>query len=168
MIRTILIACLCLLTLPIGAMAQSDVRTSLAFQVEEVIAGLDFTGIEPMEIPCGKGSVSMRAIVRSLASGEMFSGEDCVSWVLGAFFDELSGMGALMASIMLPVLLSGLLMQMLLPQRKSLILLTRSVCFMLVLIPVLLLVFSQMEHARQTITAMTQRMDKLLPMLLTL
>ena len=168
MIRTILIACLCLLTLPIGAMAQSDVRTSLAFQVEEVIAGLDFTGIEPMEIPCGKGSVSMRAIVRSLASGEMFSGEDCVSWVLGAFFDELSGMGALMASIMLPVLLSGLLMQMLLPQRKSLILLTRSVCFMLVLIPVLLLVFSQMEHARQTITAMTQRMDKLLPLLLTL
>ena len=57
---------------------------------------------------------------------------------------------------------------MLCAQRNSLFSLSRSVCFVLILMPVMLLVFSELEHTRRTITSMTQRMDKLLPVLLTL
>ena len=167
MICALLLVWLCVL-MPCGALAQEEVRLSLNAQVDEVIAGLDFSGIDPIVLPGEADGMGVKELVCALAGGETFSGEDCVSWVLGAFFSELSGLGVLMVSVMLPVLLSSLLLQMLSPERPSLIRLTRSVCFMLILIPVLLLVFAQLDHARQMITVMTQRMDKLLPLLLTL
>ena len=149
-----------------GALAQE--REILGVQVDEVLSGLDFSGLEPLDIPGFESSMSVEEFVRTLAGGKTISGEDCVAWVMGAFFDAISGLGTLMIAIMLPVLISALLMNMSAWEKSALASLTRSVCFMLILIPVLLLVFSQLDHARETITAMTRRMDKLLPLLLTL
>jgi len=112
--------------------------------------------------------MSVEGFVRALARGEAVSAEESVAWVLGAFFDAVSGLGVLMLSIMGPVLLSSLLMHVLSPDCRTLFPLARSVCFVLILIPVLLLVFAQLEHTKSTITKMTQQMDKLLPLLLTL
>ena len=141
---------------------------TLQTQIDSVISGLDLSSLDPIRVPGFDGEMSVEAFVRALASGDTISGEDAVAWVLGMFFDALSGLGLLMLSIMLPVLLSSLLGQMLCAQRNSLFSLSRSVCFVLILMPVMLLVFSELEHTRRTITSMTQRMDKLLPVLLTL
>ena len=156
--------------LPRRAHAQEHAQgiESLQAQIGEVMGDLDFSGLESLEVPGFGESVSIEALVRALASGETISAEECVAWVLGQFFDALTGLGQMMLAIMLPVLLASLLMHMISPGRGSLFSLSKSVCFVLILIPVLLLVFSELEHARETITAMTQRMDKLLPMLLTL
>lgn len=137
-------------------------------QIDSVIAGLDLSDLEKIRIPGFEEEMSVEALVRSIAQGEMLSPQDAVARVLGMFFDAMQGLGLLMLSIMLPVLLSCLLTHMLDLERVSLFSLSRSVCFVLILIPVLLLVFSELEHTRQAITTMTQRMDKLLPVLLTL
>ena len=141
---------------------------NLQGQIDEIVSGLDFSGLEPLTVPGLGEDVSVEALVRSLASGQALSPEDSVLFVLGAFIDALAGLGRLMLSIMLPVLLASLMMHMLSSERSALFSLSRSVCFVMILIPVLLVVFSELEHARKTITLMTQRMDKLLPMLLTL
>ena len=166
----ILVLLLMLTLLPRLSLAQADAQDvgSLQEQIDEVVSDLDFSGLDALEVPGFGGEMSVEALVRALASGETISAEDCVAWVLGLFFDSLTGLGLLMTSIMLPVLLSSLLMHMLAPGRDSLSSLSRSVCFVLILIPVLLLVYSELTHTRATITQMTQRMDKLLPMLLTL
>ncbi|MBE5799499.1 MAG: hypothetical protein E7321_06070, partial [Clostridiales bacterium] len=160
---------LLLVFLPVSACAQEmhDLE-SLQPQMDSVLSGLDFSQLEPIQFPGLDEALSVEALVRSLASGSALSPEDAVAHTANAFFDALAGLGSLMLSIMLPVLLSSLLMHVLACERRSLVRLSRSVCFVLILIPVLLLVFSEMEHTRETITKMTLRMDKLLPMLLTL
>lgn len=150
-----------------GALAEEP-SESLQAQIDSVISGLDLSALETIRVPGFEGDMSVEAFVRALASGDTISGEDAVARILEMFFDSLSGLGLLMLSIMLPVILSSLLMHMLCAQRDSLCSLARSVCFVLILIPVMLLVFSELEHTRRTITGMTQRMDKLLPVLLTL
>lgn len=45
---------------------------------------------------------------------------------------------------------------------------SKSACVVLVFVPVIALVVGELEHTRDTIVAMTTRMDKMLPMLLTL
>jgi len=168
MMRMWLVLFALLLFWPATGHAQDYVDEKLQAAVDEVIAGLDFSGMGDLSIPGYAQPLDIEAVVRRFASGEMVSAEDAVAGVLSAFFDALSGLGVLMLSIMLPVLLSSLLVHMLSSSRANLASLSRSVCFVLILIPVLLLVFSELEHARQTITTMTQRMDKLLPILLTL
>lgn len=150
-----------------GALAEEP-SENLQAQIDSVISGLDLSSLETIRVPGFEGEMSVEAFVRALASGDTISGEDAVAWMLEMFFDSLSGLGILMLSIMLPVILSSLLMHMLSAHRDSLCSLARSVCFVLILIPVMLLVFSELEHTRRTITGMTQRMDKLLPVLLTL
>ena len=151
------------------ALAQEQIpEQSLQAAIDDVIAGLDFSGIDDLRIPGYAQPVRIKDMVSRLASGQMISAEDAVAGVLSAFFDALTSLGVLLVSIMLPVLLSSLLMHMLSSSQTSLVTLSRIVSFVLILIPVLLLVFSELEHARETITAMTIRMDKLLPILLTL
>ena len=154
--------------LPFPAHAQETAQgiESLQAQIDKVMDDLDFSGLESLEVPGFGKSISIEALVRGLATGETISAEECVAWVMGQFFDALTGLGRMMLAIMLPVLLASLLMHMI--SKGSLVSLSRSLCFVLILIPVLLLVFSELEHARETITEMTRRMDKLLPMLLTL
>lgn len=152
--------------LPAGSRAEGT--DSLNSGIDEVMAGLDFSGLPPLEVPGFKDAMSVEALVRALSSGSTLSPEDSVAWILRMFFDALSKLGLMMLAILLPVLLASLLTHMIVPHRASLVSISRSVCFVLILIPVLLIVFSELEHARETITVMTQRMDKLLPMLLTL
>lgn len=161
-------ALLCLL--PCAARAQETDAAAKRVQetIGEVVGGLDFSPLEGMEIPGFSRRMSVKDAVLGLASGETISAEDVLAEVLGAFGEALHGLGRQMLSLMLPVLLSSILMHTLGAQKDTLSSLSRSVCFMLILIPVMLLVFSELTHTRETITAMTERMDKLLPLLLTL
>lgn len=163
----ILAVLLLLSLLPCCAYAEQGIE-GLQPQISEVMDDLDFSGLESLEVPGFGKSISIEELVRALAMGETISAEECVAWVMGQFFEALTGLGRMMLAIMLPVLLASLLLHMISPGKGSLFSLSRSVCFVLILIPVLLLVFSELEHARETITEMTRRMDKLLPMLLTL
>lgn len=151
-----------------GYAQEEQAEKAMQSAMDEVFSGLDFSGLEPAFVPGFEGEMSVEALVRALSAGETISPEAAVAWVLSSFFDALTGLGKLMLAIMLPVLLATLLMRLLTPQRGSLFSLSRSVCFVLILMPVLLCVFSELEHTKKAITAMTQRMDKLLPMLLTL
>lgn len=151
-----------------GYAQEEPAEKAMQSAMDEVFSGLDFSGLEPAYVPGFEGEMSVEALVRALSAGETISPEAAVAWVLSSFFDALTGLGKLMLAIMLPVLLATLLMRLLTPQRGSLFSLSRSVCFVLILMPVLLCVFSELEHTKRAITAMTQRMDKLLPMLLTL
>ena len=162
----ILVFVLLLVLLPADVRAQD--QEALQDGIGEVIASLDFSGLDPLEIPGFGETMSVEAFVRALSSGQTLSPEDAVARMLNAFFDAWSGLGRLMLSIMLPVLLSSLLVHMLAPDKGALGMLSRSVCFVLILIPILLIVFSELAHTRNTITVITERMDKLLPMLLTL
>ena len=151
-----------------GYAQEEQAEKAMQSAMDEVFSGLDFSGLEPAFVPGFEGEMSIEALVRALSAGETISPEAAVAWVLSSFFNALTGLGKLMLAIMLPVLLATLLMRLLTPQRGSLFSLSRSVCFVLILMPVLLCVFSELEHTKRAITAMTQRMDKLLPMLLTL
>jgi len=88
--------------------------------------------------------------------------------IFRVFLDALSALGAVLPALMLPVLLSSLLLHTLCGAGGRMASLTRSVCFVVILIPVMMLVFSELEHTRETITTLTNRMDKMLPLLLTL
>ncbi len=156
---------LCLL--PVRAHAEQAAQ-QIESGIDSVISGLDFSGLESFAFPGVSLPVSAEQIVRALASGKTISPEQVLSCVLEAFFDALSGLGGLMIAIMLPVLLSSVLLHTLTPGKDTLSTLARSVCFLLILMPVMLLVFDQLDHTRETILRMTQRMDKLLPLLLTL
>ena len=156
------------LLLLVPAVSQAEEADSLRSGIDEVMAGLDFSDLPPLEVPGFDGMMSVEALVRALSVGSTLSPEDSVAWILSRFFDALTQLGLMMLAILLPVLLAALLTHMIAPNRGSLVSLSRSVCFVLILIPVLLIVFSELEHTRETITVMTQRMDKLLPMLLTL
>ncbi len=164
-------ALLCLLPCRAQTQEMDDARSAQQHvneTIAEVVSGLDFSQLEEIEIPGFSGRMSMKEAVLALASGEAISAEEMLAGVLGAFADALAGLGALMITLMLPVLLSSILTHTIGAQKDALSSLLRSVCFMLILIPVMLLVFSELEHTRETITAMTARMDKLLPLLLTL
>ena len=170
MMRKLCVLALILCLMPFGVCAEQAAQqsASLQTQIDDVIGGLDFSGLDALHVPGFDQALSVEALVRALSSGKTLSPEDSVSRVLSLFFDALSGFGALMLAIMLPVILSSLLLHTIASGRSGLVSLSKSVCSVLILIPVMMLVFSQLDHTRETITVMTQRMDKLLPMLLTL
>lgn len=141
---------------------------ALDAQIEEVISGLDLSDMQELRVELLPGTPTLKEAVSFFASGEAVSAEDVAAKAWGSFFGELQRLGKLMLALMLPVLLSSVLLHTLAYQGDSVAGLARSVSFIVILIPVVLLVISQLEHARQTITTMTNRMDKLLPLLLTL
>ena len=150
-------------------MEQRDMEQQvIQTQIDEVIAGLDFSGMENMLIDVLPGSPGVREAVSFFAAGEVVQSEDVVAGVLGLFLSELKRLGRLMTALMLPVLLLSVLSHTLLGGKGGLSGLAHGVGFIVILIPVVLLVLSELEHARETITAMTNRMDKLLPLLLAL
>lgn len=142
--------------------------SSLDEQLDTVIGGLDFSELEEVTVPGFGRETGVRDAVIALVKGEIISAEDAVAALAQSFFGELAGLGGLLLSIMLPVLLLSLLSQMLDAERRELKSLSHAVSFLLVLIPVVMVVVSELEHARQTITHTTARMDKMLPLLLTL
>ena len=137
--------------------------------IDGVFGGLDFSGLSDvtLSLPGYAQPLSVEQAARALASGEAFSPDELLAQVFGAFFTALRGVGRLMLSLTLPVLLAGLLSH-LDTGEGNLSPMVRSVCLVLVLIPVILVVLGELEHARETIVSMTTRMEKLLPLLLTL
>lgn len=159
----VLLVLICML--PTQACARED---EMQAEIRGVVEGMDFSGIEGAALPDWFGYTDVREAVLGLASGETLSVDGVLSGVLGAFAEAVRVLGRTMIALMLPVLLVSVLLHTIGAQRGTLAPLSRSVCFVLILIPVMLLVFSELAHTRETITAMTDRMDKLLPMLLTL
>ena len=147
--------------------ALEESRQEIDIGVDALIAGLDFSALEELEVTALGEGVSFRDAVRRLAEGDTLSPEELVSGILAVFVKAVSDMGDIMLSLMLPVLLSSLLLNTA-PLRGGTSGPLRSVFFVLILLPVILLVISQLEHTQRTITGMTEKMDKLLPLLLTL
>lgn len=155
-----------LLTLARPAAAQD----ALGARIDEVLGGLDFSNVEDvrLELPGVDGPLGVREATRALATGESVAPEDLVTQVLSAFGRQLAGLGALMLAVMLPVLLASLVTHTLAADEGAVNALGRSVCFVIVLVPVVLCVLGELEHTRGTITETTRRMDQMLPLLLTL
>ena len=147
--------------------ALEESRQEIDIGVDALIAGFDFSALEELEVTALGEGVSFRDAVRRLAAGDTLSPEELVSGILAVFVKAVSDMGDIMLSLMLPVLLSSLLLNTA-PLRGGTSGPLRSVFFVLILLPVILLVISQLEHTQRTITGMTEKMDKLLPLLLTL
>ncbi|MBR5560671.1 MAG: stage III sporulation protein AE [Clostridia bacterium] len=148
--------------------AEQAARSEVDAQIGKIIDGLDFAGTEDMLLSILPGGPDVRAAVSFFASGGVLQPEEIAAGVWSAFFSEVQRLGRLMVVLMLPVLLLSVLSHTLLGGKKGVYGLAHSVGFIVILIPVVLLVISELAHARETITAMTVRMDKLLPLLLTL
>ena len=163
---------LLLLACPLAGAAQEDgdARASVNAQIDEVLGGLDFSALSDMQLglPGQPGTRSVAETVRALALGEALSPEDMLTGVLRLFGSQAARLGALMLAIMLPVLLASLVTHTLAADGGAVSSLGRSVCFMLVLIPVVMCVLAELTHARETITETTRRMEQILPLLLTL
>jgi len=163
---------LLLLVCPLEGAAQEDgdARASVNAQIDEVLGGLDFSALSDMQLglPGQSGTRSVAETVRALALGDALSPEDMLTGVLRLFGSQAARLGALMLAIMLPVLLASLVTHTLAADGGAVSSLGRSVCFMLVLIPVVMCVLAELTHARETITETTRRMEQILPLLLTL
>lgn len=153
-----------------AAQEDGDARASVNAQIDEVLGGLDFSALSDMQLglPGQPGTRSVAETVRALALGEALSPEDMLTGVLRLFGSQAARLGALMLAIMLPVLLASLVTHTLAADGGAVSSLGRSVCFMLVLIPVVMCVLAELTHARETITETTRRMEQILPLLLTL
>ena len=153
-----------------AAQEDGDARASVNAQIDEVLGGLDFSALSDMQLglPGQPGTRSVAETVRALALGEEISPEDMLTGVLRLFGSQAARLGALMLAIMLPVLLASLVTHTLAADGGAVSSLGRSVCFMLVLIPVVMCVLAELTHARETITETTRRMEQILPLLLTL
>ena len=165
--------CLLLGLFPVSACAQDAAEASgesLQQALDGVFDSLDFSAASDitLAIPGFEEGTGIEQVARAIASGESVSADELVAAVLGAFWEALSGLGKLMLAIMLPVLLSGMLSHTLAGRKDSLEALCRSVCFVLILVPVVVLVIEELEHTRETIVTMTHHMQSMLPMLLTL
>lgn len=166
--RIVLLFLLFLCPMQAWAETADENRARIQSAMDEVMAGLDFSDVEAIEVPGLSRRMGVREAVQALASGETISAEDMLTSMLGEFGKALRELGAAMAALMLPALLSSILLHTLAAQRDSMRSLSRGVCFMLILTPVLLLMLSQLRHTKATMTAMTDRMNRLLPLLLTL
>jgi len=152
---------------PMHAAAQPD---DIAAGVQSVLDGLDFSKMQEIAItlPGDSEGMSVREAVTAIASGKAISAEALLESVMESFFIRLGAMKSTMMAIMLPVLLSGMLMNTLVSGRSGLKEMSKAACLVLVFVPVIALVVDELGHTRETIIEMTTRMDKLLPMLLTL
>ena len=147
-----------------------DAEKQVRAGIENVMDGLDFDQAADiaLDVPGWPEHRSLEETVRALAGGESFSADDALTAVLGAFAKEVGALFQMMLSVMLPVVLASLLIHTLTPQSDSLSTMSKSVCFVLVLMPVIVMTLGELTHTKQTIVTMTRHMESLLPMLLTL
>ncbi len=163
-------ALLCVLMCLSASSSRAEAAPSLSEAMEEAYALVDFSMIDDiqLQIPGYERSMGVDELVRALASGETISLEALLERLMSGFVSALERHKALMLSIMLPVLLVSLLTHTLSGENGEMKTISRFAGFLFVLIPIITLVAQELEHTRETIVAMTTRMDRLLPMLLTL
>lgn len=151
-----------------GTESDAEAGKALDIQIAGVIDEIDFSSVEDMLIDVIPGSPGVRDAVVFFASGGTVQAEELVAGVLSVFLSEIQQLGRLMVVLMMPVLLLSLLSHTLTEGGGGISSLAHSVGFIVILVPVVLLVLSELEHTRGTIVKLTGRMDKLLPLLLTL
>lgn len=161
----LLFALLLLAGMPAGAYAADTLTASM----EEAYALIDFSSVGDIriEVP-GREEMGIEELVKALAAGETVSLEALLEELMTGFLSAVERKKTLMLSIMLPVLLVSLLTHTLGSGKGEVKALACFAGFLFVLIPMITLVIGELKHTRDTIVAMTTRMDKLLPMLLTL
>ena len=142
-------------------------REALSGQIEKAMEQADFDSVESVLVPGIPGELTVPDAVRAIAAGETIDAQNAVLSVLDMFFEAVSRLGRLFLSLMMPVLLLSVLSNTLCTDDNSGEL-AKSVSMMLVLIPIVALVFSELDHAQKTITQTTGRMNGMLPLLLTL
>lgn len=135
--------------------------------IDQVISQLDLSALNGLDIGVPGIDMGVGEMLVALSKGETLPIENVLTGVLNLFFELLSGFGGLMLALMLPVLLAGM-MEHTLTGGPMLASLSRSVSMVLILIPVITLTLGELEHVQGTITSMTRRMEKMLPMLLSL
>lgn len=150
------------------AMAQE--RAPIEETIRSVLDGIDFSSVEGITllIPGEETPLGVKEAVAQIASGKTFSIDAVMESAIEQFFSRLGALKATMLAIMLPVLLASLLTHTLPGGGGGMKEMSKSACVVLVFVPVIALVVGELEHTRDTIVAMTTRMDKMLPMLLTL
>ena len=163
-------ALLCVLMCLSASSSRAEAAPSLSEAMEEAYALVDFSMVDDiqLQIPGYERSMGVDELVKALASGETISLEALLERLMSGFVSALERQKALMLSIMLPVLLVSLLTHTLSGENGEMKTMSRFAGFLFVLIPIITLVAQELEHTRETIVAMTTRMDRLLPMLLTL
>ena len=114
-----------------------DAEKQVRAGIENVMDGLDFDQAADiaLDVPGWPEHRSLEETVRALAGGESFSADDALTAVLGAFAKEVGALFQMMLSVMLPVVLASLLIHTLTPQSDSLSTMSKSACFVLVLMP---------------------------------
>lgn len=136
--------------------------------IQDVISGLDFSGLEDIRLEFeNEQPLSVKETVQRLALGENLSPEGAVENLFLLFVRQVSKLGNLAMSIMIPVIGAGFVSSLSIDQRSANTI-GRSICFLIVLIPVILCVLNELEHVKRTIIFTTERMDRILPLLLTL
>ena len=134
----------------------------------EVIAGLDLPGDDisiDMRWLGGEGEAGIAEALETISAGGVVSPQAILEAALNGFAQGLLACGKLMVSIMTPVLLVCMCMHLTGGGEAGL---SRPVCTMLTLIPLLLLSIRELDHTRATILDMTGKMENMLPVLLTL
>lgn len=160
----------CLLLTGAYAEGNSEHIQTIQDGVNSVLNGLDFSQTVDMalNVPGWGEHESVEQVVRKIATGEGFSADDVLNVLTGSFAKELQTLSRTMLSIMLPVLLVSLLTYTLIPRYDSLLTVSKSASSVLVLTPIIVMTIGELEHTKETIIVMTQRMERMLPMLLTL
>lgn len=138
-------------------------------KIEQVMETLDFSGLEDVRVPVSGGeTLSAAEATRAIASGMSVAPEDLLTRVLQLFTEQAAALGELMLAVMLPVLLASLSTHTFCCGNENLDAVGKNVCLVIILTPIVLCVLGELVHVRNTITVVTQRMDRMLPLLLTL
>ena len=149
----------------IPSIAQAE---ALSNEINEVIDSIDFSGIQDIKLEfLGIQQLGIRDVVQRLALGQGLSPEQAVESMIKLFIQQAALLGNLAMSIVVPVIASSFV-SAINTDRKPLHSIGKSICFLFVLVPVILCVLNELEHVKHTITLTTERMDRILPLLLTL
>ena len=142
----------------------------IAETIDQVLSGVDFSAVQEMEItmPGEEEAQSVEAFVRKLISGEAIDADALVTALFGEFAARLASLKTMLISILLPVLLTSLMAQTIAGKDGGMKAIGKQAGFLFALIPIITLIVSELRHTKEVIVLMTHRMDKLLPMLLTL
>ena len=170
----VIVLCL-MLAMPVTAAAQReeaqiDEQTQIQMEqtIDSLVNGLSLDDELRITIPGAESEQGIREAVRSIAKGETMSAEEALELLFRAAANTIKSFGALLVALMLPVLLGAIVTRTLGERQGELGNLCANVCFMLVLIPLISLVTTELSHAKETIVSMTVHMEKLLPILLAL
>lgn len=165
MIVVILIS-ICLFALSFSSSAKAE---EMQKNIDKVIDGIDFRTVDGLKVdyPGMDQPVGIKEAIRLIVSGNSIMSEDILSLVISGFLRQVARLGTLALSIILPATLSSLTNYICL-EGKRLQLLGKSLLLVLILVPVVVCVFDELEHTRLTIISTTERMDRILPLLLTL